>query len=315
MMRRSLLLLCLLLLAASCASARRSGPVNRADVQRGENRGPSLHHYPGEGERVLIVGSPGISWRIFDVPGFGGLAPWLQNRGFDVWVLDWRDLPLTADLDAATDWVAAVMDQLGSERELMVVAHGLGGVNVIRAGRRDEVVRYVFLAVPGDLQYPLDPVMDFARQDWNAPHRLSEARNYKARPAAERRLLDALLFSYGTDPVSPAWLERQLTPVGPALLNDLAEALRRARWDERFEQGLASLTAPVTVLVGQTDAVAPPWQTYETYRKAGSQTRFYRFFSRALGDDREYGHVSLVVGKDAVRDVFPFVEEGLELEE
>lgn len=303
------LLLAFALVAASCsAPQRRAAPplaaaVAVADLHLG------LRHYASDGARVLIVGAPGTSIELFDLPGYGGLATYLQRRGFDVWVVDWREAPRTATLEQLAASLRAVADHLTADgKPLKVFAHSLGGVVAIMASPRADA--YVLVAVPATLKQPLDPVAAFAAAPPAGEHSLTElAPAYSG--TQDRKLLDDLLWSYGVVPLGPQARARILAPVGPALLADLATAIGRGGWGERFDANLAATRVPTTVFVAQTDAVAPPWQTFETFKRVGAEKKTYRFFSRANGEKREYGHLSVLVGDDAVAETFPYFADAL----
>jgi pimeloyl-ACP methyl ester carboxylesterase len=308
MMMRFLLLVSLLV-GSACAST-----LPRADYRIAfqEVEPVNLRHYPGGGERVLLVGSPGITADVFDIPGYGGLATVLQERGFDVWVLDWADTPLTHDLRELARWTSRVLRHLTEEgTPVSVAAHGLGGVAVILGSTEIQARRYVFLAVPGDLRTPGKPIAALAHVEWDRPWRARHAETWLGRPSGDTPLLDILLWNYGVAPVRTDYLRTRLTPLGPRLLTEISHAVAAGSWGADFEEALAALNVPTTVLVGHLDAVAPPWQTYRTYAGAGSVEKRYRYFSRGMGDRREYGHVSILVGDDARREVFPHIIRGL----
>ena len=313
MVSRRFVWLAAALLAVACAGpqVRRTAPERfRAHAAAAE---AGLLHYPAAGPHVLVVGAPGLSPALFDVPGFGGLAPYLQHEGFDVWVIDWRDAPLTAglaELGALAHGMAAEIN--ADHRGLSLVAHSLGGVAWLAHDGAPPVDRYVFLAVPGSLRAPLDPVADFAKASWSGPHSLREAATLYEGVKTDRLLLTDLLWSYGAAPLDPARYERLYQPVGEPLLNELTAAIRAEAWPAQVTASLAALRSPVRVFVGQTDGLAPTWQTFETYRRAGSPDKHYRFVGRANGDHREYGHLSLLAGEGAAREVFPLVGAALE---
>jgi pimeloyl-ACP methyl ester carboxylesterase len=310
-----LLLLGLMLASlAACASPQRKAgdPIFHARVETPAGAG-GLRHYEGTGAPVLLLSSPGLSGRVFDVPGYGGLAPYLQHKGFDVWVLDWNPLERDADWNTMVRFTGDTIRTLAEEHPgLSILAHGLGGVAVIASAPHAKVARYVFVAVPGVLKEPLDPVRSFAARSWSGPHSLIEGIAAKTGASASRSLYGDLLWNYGMAPLGAEQAAALFEPVSPAFLKDLAAAIQAGGWGATFDHGLRSITQPVTVYVGQTDGVAPPWQTYATFKNAGSAKKQYRFFSRANGERREYGHLSVLLGQDAAREIYPFFTDGLE---
>lgn len=303
------LLLSVALLSVACgAPQRRAAPPVAAAVAVNELQ-LGLRRFAGDGARVLLVGAPGTTVNLFDAPGYGGLAPYLQRRGYDVWVVDWRDAPRSAGLDALAAALRATVAQIAADgKPTRLFGHGLGGVIAILAA--PPVDGYVFVAVPATLKHPLDPIAEFAHASIGRESSLDElAASFSG--TQDRKLLDDLLWSYGAAPLGERARLRMLAPVGTTLMNDLAAAIRQGGWGERFDANLKALRAPAAVFVAQTDAVAPPWQTYETYKRIGAAEKSYRFFSRANGERREYGHLSVLVGDDAVDELFPFYEEAL----
>ncbi len=310
-MTRAILLV--LLSLAGCASPVRqaSDAVYRSEVKTRAGSG-GLRHYAGAGPAVLLLSSPGISGRIFDVPHYGGLAPYLQHKGFDVWVLDWQPLQRNANWEQAIRYVGDSLRYMsGQHPDLMVLAHGLGGVAVIASAPHLRVKRYVFLAVPGNLKSPLQPIKDFAAEKWSAPHGLADGIDLESKTGSRRNLYADLLWNYGIAPLKPAHIEPLFEPVGSAMLQDVANAIRRETWGTSFQQGLKHITQPSSVFVGQTDGIAPPWQTFATFQGIASEKKQYRFFSRANGESREYGHLSVLVGRDAANEIYPFLVDGL----
>lgn len=294
-----------------------AGPtqVMRTRIETADGAMYLRHYRNAENPAVVIIGSPGISSQIFDVPAYGGLATFLYADGFDVWVVDWGNLPRVANRKRLSEALGAAIRYVGekSNRRLCVIAHSLGGVLAIDVSARPEIERYVFIAVPGRLAYPLDPIAAWANQPVAMePRSLRELLGTEGRPGTRGRLLDALLWSGGVEPLRPDVLETFLLPVGPALLQELQEAIRIGGWGSAWEARLAALNAPATVLVGQADALAPPWQTYSLYQRLGSVQKRYQYFSRGMGENREYGHLSILVGEGARREVYPVIAEALQ---
>lgn len=305
-------LICALCMFMACLPAwRRREPVYISSLSSREDT-VKLRHYPGSGGRVLLVGPPGLSARIFDVPGFGGLAPYLRHEGHDVWVLDWSSLAINGRPENLAAAAHAVITQLSTEQPLSVFAYSLGGIPIVSAGAFLNVQRFVFLAVPGHLQLPMNPVQGFGTHPLQGSHSLAEGTGLTVKTGSPRSLYADTLWSYGSDPVRPETIAELFVPVGPQLLHAWQGAIREGSWGTAFENKLANLTQPAHVFSGQADAVAPPWQVHALFQKLGSKDKQYRFFSRANGESREFGHISLLVGADAAREVYPLLAEALE---
>ena len=97
--------------------------------------------------------------------------------------------------------------------------------------------------------------------------------------------------------------------------------LQFARWilDERFDSedrsydyaaGLSSLRAPLLVIAGSHDRLAPKANVFEARAAASVETRFMVVGS-ADGAREDYDHIDLVLGDRACDEVFPAVVEWL----
>lgn len=125
---------------------------------RGKTRGP-----------VLLVHGASASSRTFEVPN-GGLAHYLRDQNWDVWMLDWRSSgilsPLLIDridldperfnLDEAQDDLVGALNhisrQTGYDERIPVVAHCIGGALVAQAiatGRAADQVGSIVLTTLG----------------------------------------------------------------------------------------------------------------------------------------------------------------------
>ena len=71
------------------------------------------------------------------------------------------------------------------------------------------------------------------------------------------------------------------------------------------------ITAPILLLAGLVDQLAPPSVMLHLYHSLGSKEKTLKIFSQANGYHADYGHVDLVLGKFAVLDVFPLVTQWL----
>lgn len=95
-------------------------------------------------------------------------------------------------------------------------------------------------------------------------------------------------------------------PVLRAMFLSAAEARHtgdRMGWMTEFAAPFEALDAPLLVIAGTRDDLAPPESVIPAYERSRSRDKTYRTFPR--------GHIDLVVGKDAPRTVWPLIESWL----
>jgi predicted alpha/beta hydrolase len=112
-------------------------PLERIDFPAGDGRGLFMHHTSG-GTRGPVIISPGtamtaLTYCIDSVPR--NLVEFMVEKGFDVWLFDWRTSPLlaaheqpyTMDDVARFDWPAVVAEvqRRTGKKQVSVVAHCL----------------------------------------------------------------------------------------------------------------------------------------------------------------------------------------------
>ena len=61
------------------------------------------------------------------------------------------------------------------------------------------------------------------------------------------------------------------------------------------------------MISGSADRIAPPEAVFRSAGKVSSPDLRYREMGLRFGDSIDYGHIDLLVGRDAPREVFPLV--------
>lgn len=84
--------------------------------------------------------------------------------------------------------------------------------------------------------------------------------------------------------------------------NDVFRSIDHRR-DYRAE--LSRITVPTLFLAGPRDVLAPPDAVKETFEAVGSTDKQFQICSRAQGLRVNYGHFDLVLGRQAVAEIFP----------
>ena len=78
-----------------------------------------------------------------------------------------------------------------------------------------------------------------------------------------------------------------------------------------YTDGMKKIEVPIFFVVGILDQMAPPSVMVEAFRKVSSKEKRIEILSSANGYAHDYGHVDLVLGKTAPREVFPLLEQWL----
>jgi pimeloyl-ACP methyl ester carboxylesterase len=277
--------------------------------------------------------------RFMEFHGAQNLAAYLAGLGFDCFSVDLRGAgascgPYGGPHDANFDDhlhldVPAVLDLVlrtaGAER-VHWVGHSLGGLLGLAAAAVTQKARIasvvtigsplffrfppalgklvklgLFLAAPsGQLATgALALLAPFAGRV-AAPrvaHFTANLRNLS--PEAQRRLL--------VNVFAPIW-RGVMAQLGDWLLHD---AFRSADGKVDYRQAVSRLEAPVLVVGGTADVLAPPDVTRDYYALLSSPDKQLALFGRSYGHALEYGHGDLVVGQHATDEVYPVVRDFL----
>lgn len=295
-----------------------------------------LHRHPAHGPPVLLVhGLSSNHWSL-DLGPDRSLAAHLQARGMDTWALDLRghgDARRTEtagpqvggwtlddygryDLHAA---IAHIRAETGAS-ELGYVGHSMGGMvaAIYQAWHGDAALgAVVVVGSPIDFGH-LDPLVVQslgAMGVGTLPRRLPGP----AVGAAAARLggagpLGAFLWT--RDSISKE-AERRLVAraAGNMSRQELAHlrgAIREGRLvsadgTRDYAASLAELQAPLLVLAGRADHIAPPDRVRPWHDLAGSEDKVFLVAGRANGFTFDHGHVDLVVGDTAPTEIYPLI--------
>lgn len=78
-----------------------------------------------------------------------------------------------------------------------------------------------------------------------------------------------------------------------------------------YRDHLHHIDVPILFIAGSADHLGVTEAVLYAYEHVSSSHKTFREFSRANGDSADYGHIDLVLGVNAPREVFPFITEWL----
>ncbi len=257
---------------------------HRGDVRRG---------------RVLLLSGAGSTWRVLD-----GLTDYLTRRGYDVWE---AGVPEKADFDDFVErGMPSVLEAIpGRPYWVGYDAGGLAALAYLSAAGEGRMSRGVCIACPVAPEMPYTAVT----------RALAALRSRPREPDVSRALLTLLLANDGLE---AGELGRFLSGMSSrALMRDAVRWYETGHWRSSdgtrdYAAALGRVGTPVFFLSGQADTVVPPWMTYPGYTAVSSKKKLFRLFGRVNGYTREFGHLGLLLGEGARREVYPAIAQWLE---
>lgn len=325
-------------------------PVTRADevhfAATPDGWRLALHRHRPAGARdavpVLLCAGYGCNRHFLDFDERYSLAGFLQRRGFDVWIVELRGRGLShatrycrrpgvwtfddlarIDLPAVIGYVRAA-----TGRRVGWVGHSLGGLVLYAClGCRSDLATWVEsgVTIGSPVVFPALSVALFGR----IGHVLLRLPLGDTVP---QRLVLGLLWNLASTTtalgvgMNPDNVDRRV--VGRVLRRALGDVSRHklrqlATWalDGVFASAdgaidyraaLARVRPPLLVTAGSADRLATPAAVACALDYLPPGLAVFREFGRAAGDSVEYGHVDLILGRAAPREVFPTVAAWLE---
>lgn len=291
---------------------------------------------------ALLCAGYGCNRHFLDFDDRHSLASFLRRRGFDVWIVELRGRGLShptrscrrpgvwtfddlaqTDLPAVIRYVSAV-----TGRRIAWVGHSLGGLVLYAClACRSDVAAVVETGVTigSPVVFPASSVALFGRVG-------QVLLRLPLGDTVPQRAVLGLLWNLASTTaalgvgMNPANVDRRL--VGRALRRALGDVSRHklrqlATWaldgvfasadgSIDYRAGLARVSRPLLIAAGRADRLATPAAVACALDHLPPGLGTFREFGCAAGDSVDYGHVDLILGRAAPREVFPTVAAWLD---
>lgn len=309
----------------------------------------ALHHYrPPGGPRVghppiLLCHGLGANRYNLDAPGGLSLARWLCKRGFDCWVIELRgagessrprllnrlrynwtfDDHVQKDIPAVFDTI----ERLTGSREVHWIGHSMGGMVAYAYLMTQDPTRIrslMAIASPAfaHLSHPFfDRILGFRhvikllpRLPYSTPGKLL-APIIPLFKYTTGRLVANPKNMRNSDFQKLAFLVPQDLPT--SLLAQVADwyatgEFKGAKGVVRYDQLFDRVKVPTLLVSGAADRLTPTKDIQHVFDRIGSADKKLLQFGRESGCRYDYGHIDLVLGQYAPREVFPHLLAWLE---
>lgn len=312
----------------SCPTA-----VDRA-LQTPDGAWIHLHRHPVAGPPVLVVHGLSSNHDCWDLSPDRSLAVALNQAGFDAWLLDlrghgdaWgpglRTRPSWTVDDYGVIDVHTAIEHIKAETgwpQVGYVGHSMGGMvaAIYQAVHGDDALAAV-VVVGSPIDFgDLEPFLRLGERGFVAGSALPSfsspagARGLSAMGARAPMHADEILFSAPNLSRSGqrAMYDRAISPVFRHELRQFARILDERRFvssDGSLDYGaaLAGLDAPLLVIAGRADLIAPADRVRAYYDAAGSREKAFLVAGRSAGFQADYGHMDMALGDRAAQEIFP----------
>ncbi len=294
---------------------------------------------------VFLCHGMGSNRADLDYPGLDqdlSLARYLHRHGHDVWVVELRgagrssrpgplglgygwvlDDYIVHDIPAA---VRRVLD-LTARPAIHWVGHSMGGMLAypflamsdpdicrscvtVGAPSLARVSHWAFdAALKGVWALDYVPVLP---NKWTA--RLFSPFVRYLRGSIER-LLGTFIYNPEnmTDETLRCLMQNAVENLSPALVKHLGEAYKTKHHRSYYRtfsirDNLRRIETPVLIVAGSLDEMTPADDLKYVYEHVSSNDKEFVIVGKQSGATAEYGHVDLILGKNAPRDVFPMIQ-------
>jgi pimeloyl-ACP methyl ester carboxylesterase len=311
----------------------------------------TIEHFPpapgSQAKKRPVILCHGVlaNRRFFEIEGDASLPAVLTRDGFDVWLVDMRGRPDAGapgwyfgahtydyDLDAFiredVDAMLTYVVQKTGARDVAWVGHSLGGmVAYARLGAIGDprIGALVTVGSPGFFPpashnlirfYELSPALAFLPV--LPTQALASVEASLGLPLAPRILKDTVFQTENIPPDVYRTLEE--VAVNDAAKPEMRQFLRGVLRGEfvsadgkiSYTETLSRIETPTLVIVGRADELADPLVGRGVYERLASRDKELVVAGRAEGFSTDFGHVDLLIGPPARREIFPRIVRWLE---
>ena len=292
------------------------------------------------GAPVLIVHGISSNHNCWDLNPERSLAVYLEENGFEPWLLDLRghgDASVFVDgrkqragwpLDAygLYDVPAAVqyIQEITGVDEVAYVGHSMGGmVGAIYAsaypGGDESLSVLVNVAGPVDFRDP-EVLLGFALRvgrHWLPPKAIVPTPRlaHLYLRLGEIPLVDAMLFTDIGEPERTIMYERVVSPISSGEIRQMSRAGEKGEFvswsgEESYLSGLGQVQTPTMVIAGRADRIAPVDRVLPYCDAVGGEALCI-VAGRSTGFAVDYGHLDLTSGDHVREEIYPLILEWL----
>lgn len=283
-----------------------------------------------------------------DYPGRQSLAKYLWRAGYDVWLVELRGAGQSSKPSflfgkLRYDWVfddyivhdipasVARVRELTGQPSIHWIGHSMGGMLAypfLTTCDADLVRSCVTVGAPS-VAVVRSPEHDAIRGairlvkhlpfvPWRHGGRALAPLVPLLRPIVESVLGDFLYNPENLDDGTVrCLLENAVENLPPSLIEQAAEYYDTRHYRSyyktfSFRDNLHRIEVPLLIIAGSIDRLTPPEDLRYVFDRVSSPVREFVVIGREQGASAEYGHVDLILGKNAPEDVFPTILAWLE---
>lgn len=257
---------------------------------------------------VILIGEPGLRAEVY-IKSPGGLAQYLAKKGVEVWVYaigqkDTFESIRDGVLPALVDMMSV---ELGIEK-ISILCHGfscLPAMEAVVRGYRKSFIRDMLMVSPPLFSWGFTRAFKYMLNK-----NISSETVKKVPPFSNsgESLLNLLYCDERTSEGNRSFVLNCLKPIPPFWISFMKKFISK---DVNYLNACCNLPVPVMVIAGQLDSFIPYWSSIPPEINKEKCNSKFRFFGRANFDRKEYSHLGLLVGKDAHKEVFPFIYDWL----
>lgn len=292
---------------------------------------------------VVLCHGLGANRFNFDLGEERSLARYLRNHGFEVWTLDLRGRGLSTRQkkgngsyrgpSAFDDYVQkdapAVISHVKREtgsQQVHWVGHSMGGLilyALLQGKQARDIASGVAVASPGSFapirKIPLVYTTFRLLRYLPRVHQSFFAAGLA--PLLARSPKTLMSIAVNPNNMEPLMMKRALCH----LVSDMTkgEILQFSDWignhefrtldkGYSYESNFGSIQKPLMLIAGSRDYLCAPESVVATYDRIASERKKLYVLGRENGQEREYGHGDLLVGKRCEEEVFPLILDWLE---